>query len=86
MEYMKHFHFDIVQFDRDYVTKLEDTNTHAILNSMITMAKELQITTVAKWVDKPEQKELLTHMGIDYLQGYGIAKVITETQLIKKYN
>ncbi len=86
MEYMKYFHFDIVQFDRDYVTKLEDTNTHTILNSMITMAKELQITTVAKWVDKPEQKESLTSMGIDYLQGYGIAKMISEAQLIKKYN
>ena len=31
MEYMKHFNFDIVQFDRDYVTKLEDANTRAML-------------------------------------------------------
>lgn len=86
LEYMKHFKFDMIQFDRDFVTKLDDPNTNAILNSMITMAKELQIITVAKWIDKPEQKEYLTYIGINYLQGFGISKPITETQLINKYN
>jgi EAL domain-containing protein (putative c-di-GMP-specific phosphodiesterase class I)/GGDEF domain-containing protein len=86
MEYMKHFHFDIVQFDRDYVGKLEDKNSHAMLNSLIIMAKDLQITTVAKWVDKPQQKEKLINMGIDYLQGFGIAKPIQEQELIALYN
>jgi EAL domain-containing protein (putative c-di-GMP-specific phosphodiesterase class I) len=86
MEYMKHFHFDIVQFDRDYVTKLDDTNTYAMLNSLIQMATVLDITTVAKWVDKPEQQDKLTRMGIHYLQGFGIAKAITEQELIDRYN
>jgi EAL domain-containing protein (putative c-di-GMP-specific phosphodiesterase class I)/GGDEF domain-containing protein len=86
MEYMKHFRFDIVQFDRDYVTKLDDTNTRAMLNSLIQMAKELKITTVAKWVDRPDQEEELVKMGIDYLQGFGIAKMIDERELIQRYN
>jgi EAL domain-containing protein (putative c-di-GMP-specific phosphodiesterase class I) len=86
MEYMKHFRFDIVQFDRDYVTKLDDTNTRAMLHSLIQMAKELHITTVAKWVDRPEQEEMLIKMGIDYLQGFGIAKMINERELIDRYN
>lgn len=86
MEYMKHFHFDLVQFDRDYVTKLHDSNTYAMFVSMVTMSKNLQITTVAKWVDKDEQKQTLISMGIDYLQGFGIAKAISETKLIETYN
>ena len=86
MEYMKHFNFDIVQFDRDYVTKLDDANTHAMLSSMITMSKELNITTVAKWVDKEEQKNKLKSLGIDYLQGFGISKSISEQKLIDRYN
>jgi EAL domain-containing protein (putative c-di-GMP-specific phosphodiesterase class I)/GGDEF domain-containing protein len=86
MEYMKHFQFDIVQFDRDYVTKLYDKNTYSMLNSLVQMAKDLDIITVAKWVDKPEQKAKLIAMGIDYLQGFGIAKAINEKQLIKTYN
>ena len=59
MEYMKHFNFDIVQFDRDYVSKLDDSNTHAMLSSLVTMSKDLHITTVAKWVDNEAQKSKL---------------------------
>jgi EAL domain-containing protein (putative c-di-GMP-specific phosphodiesterase class I) len=86
MEYMKHFNFDIVQFDRDYVTKLDDTNTHAMLSSMVTMSKKLNIITVAKWVDKESQKNILKSLGIDYLQGFGISKPISEQKLIDTYN
>jgi len=86
MEYMKHFSFDLVQFDRDYVTKLDDLNTHAMLDSLIHMAKELNIVTVAKWVDKPTQEAALTRMGIDYLQGFGIARAVTEEELIRHYH
>ena len=86
MEYMKHFKFDLVQFDRDYVTKLDDANTEAMLSSMVQMSKDLHITTVAKWVDNDRQKDKLKSLGIDYLQGFGIAKPISEQQLIDIYN
>ncbi|MDD2451820.1 GGDEF domain-containing protein [Sulfurovum sp.] len=86
MEYMKHFTFDMIQFDREYVTELSDKTTLAMLDSLIKMAKELGITTVAKWVDKEKQKEKLESLGIDYLQGFGIAKSIDEYHLIEQYN
>ena len=86
MEYMKHFKFDVVQFDRDYVTKLDDATTHAMLHSLINMAKELQVKTVAKWVDNDEQKENLKRLGIDYIQGFGVSKPIDEVTLINRYN
>jgi len=86
MESRKHFKFDLVQFDRDYVTKLDDTNTYAMLTSLVKMSKDLHITTVAKWVDNESQKKKLKALGIDYLQGFGIAKPIAEKTLIDKYN
>jgi EAL domain-containing protein (putative c-di-GMP-specific phosphodiesterase class I) len=86
MEYMKNFNFDIVQFDRDYVTKLNNTNTHAMLASLVKMSKDLNITTVAKWVDDESQKSKLTELGIDYMQGFGISKPISEQKLIDSYN
>lgn len=86
MEYIKHFSFDMIQFDRDYVTKLSDKTTHAMLESLIKMSKELGITTIAKWVDKEEQKEKLRELGIDYLQGFGIGKPLNEYKLIEQYN
>ena len=86
MEYMKHFKFDMIQFDRDYVTNLNDATSYAMLESLTRMSKELQIITVAKWVDKDSQKEKLRTLGINYLQGFGISKPITETELINRYN
>ncbi len=86
MEYMKHFRFDMVKFDRDYVTKLEDKNTHEMLRSLIEMSSNLNITTVAKWVDKESQKSTLEALGINYIQGFGVGKTITEKEFIDTFN
>jgi EAL domain-containing protein (putative c-di-GMP-specific phosphodiesterase class I) len=86
MEYMRHFKFDMVQFDRDYVGNLEDHNSLAMLQSLVSMSQSLHITTVAKWVDKQDQTQKLIAMGIDYLQGFGIARPLSEEQLIHTYN
>jgi len=86
MEYMKHFHFDIVQFDRDFVTNLEDTNTNAMFKSLIDMSKSMNITTVAKWVDNSIKKAKLQEMGIEYIQGFSVGKPLSQNKLIEKYN
>lgn len=86
MEYMKHFKFDVIQFDRDFVTNLNDSNSLSIFKSLIDMSRRQQITSVAKWVDKEEQKKQLKELGVDYLQGFGIGKQLTERQLIQHYN
>lgn len=86
MEYMKHFKFDMVQFDRDFVTDLDNETTYAMLHSLIKMSKNLQVKTVAKWVDNEEQKKKLKVLGINYIQGFGVSKAITENELINRYN
>lgn len=86
MEYMKHFKFDMVQFDRDYVTDLENETTYAMLHSLIKMSKDLQVLTVAKWVDNEAQKKQLRALGINYIQGFGVEKPLDEEALINRYN
>ncbi len=86
MEYMKHFKFDMVQFDRDYVTDLENETTYAMLHSLIKMSKDLQVQTVAKWVDNEAQKKKLRALGIDYIQGFGVGRPLSEEALINRYN
>ena len=86
LEYMKYFKFDIIQFDRDFVVKLDKPNSLSILKSLIDMSKEMKVTTVAKWVDTDDQKKKLESLGIDYLQGFGIGKELTERDLIQRYN
>ena len=37
--------------------------------------------TVAEFVEGPQQAEVLTRLGIDYLQGYGIGKPVPLAEL-----
>jgi len=50
------------------------------------MSKELQVQTVAKWVDNETQEKKLKTLGIDYIQGFGVSKAIDEEALINRYN
>jgi EAL domain-containing protein (putative c-di-GMP-specific phosphodiesterase class I) len=50
------------------------------------MSKNLNITTIAKWVDKESQKTKLKTLGVDYIQGFGVGKPILEKELINTYN
>lgn len=86
LEYMKHFKFDMVQFDRDYSSNLEDETAYAMLNSLVKMLNSLKVQTVAKWVDSEAQKKKLKKLGIGYIQGFGVSKPLTEEELIDKYN
>ncbi len=86
MEYMKNFKFDMIQFDRDYVTHLDNKTNLAMLSSLVTMSKDLGLLSVAKWVDNDAQKNKLKSLGIDYLQGFGIAKPLFEQELIQRYS
>jgi len=86
LEYMKHFKFDMVQFDRDYSTNLDDDTTHTMLYSLVKMLRELNVQTVAKWVDNTSQKNKLIKLGINYIQGFGVNKPLTEEELMALYH
>lgn len=83
MDYLRHFNFDMIQFDRDYTQNIYDDRTGSILWSMIEMSKKNSILTVAKWVDKKEQKELLETFKIDYIQGFAVHKPLSEDEFLK---
>ncbi|NOR55697.1 MAG: EAL domain-containing protein, partial [Sulfurovum sp.] len=68
------------------VTDLEDKTTYAMLQSLIHMSQELEVKTVAKWVDNEKQKSTLRNLSIDYIQGFGVSTAIDENTLINQYN
>jgi EAL domain-containing protein (putative c-di-GMP-specific phosphodiesterase class I)/GGDEF domain-containing protein len=86
MEYIKHFHFDMVQFDRDYISNMEEEKSFSIFKSLVSMVHELEITAIAKWVDDRKKIDRLERLGIDYVQGYAIGSVLDEDELIERYN
>jgi EAL domain-containing protein (putative c-di-GMP-specific phosphodiesterase class I)/GGDEF domain-containing protein len=86
MEYLRHFPFDMIQFDREYTFDLEAGKNLSILKSFISMAHEMGIVSVAKWVDNKGKLHLLEELGVDYIQGFAAGKVLKEEEFISQYN
>ena len=86
MEYIKYFNFDIVQFDREYISNINDEKHISIFSSLVKMVKELNIKTIAKWVDDEKTIRILEKMNIDYIQGFSVSRVLNEDELISRYN
>ncbi|MEG0093960.1 MAG: EAL domain-containing protein [Erysipelotrichaceae bacterium] len=67
---------DILKIDKVFFHKnnLVPSRTKSVLGSIIKMAQELSMKTVAEGVEEIEQVVMLKQLGCDYIQGYYFAK------------
>lgn len=66
---------DVVKFDMALVRDIDANPVHAeLLASMIAMARDLKILTVAVGVQTEEERQRLTALGCDLLQGFRFAR------------
>jgi diguanylate cyclase (GGDEF)-like protein/PAS domain S-box-containing protein len=73
--YLKHFPADFVKIDGHFVRDLlDDHYDKAIVKSIHEVARAMGMRTVAEFVETNEILAALRLMGIDYVQGYAIAK------------
>ncbi|MBF0316749.1 MAG: bifunctional diguanylate cyclase/phosphodiesterase [Nitrospirae bacterium] len=71
--YIKRIPIDYIKIEGEFIKgMLKDVVYHAFVRSIATLAKELNIRTVAKYVETPETLKELAVMGVDYAQGYFI--------------
>jgi len=77
--YIKKFPIDFIKIDGEFIVNMEvDHKDLAFVKSIVSLAKELEIKTVAEFVESASQLELLREIGIDYVQGYHIGKPSAE--------
>ena len=68
---LKHLNVDIVKIDGAFVKDIiADKSDRVFIKTMIDLAEEFDMETVAEWVGDEETAELLTDAGITYLQGF----------------
>ena len=68
-------HIDYLKIDASLVKYITtDENSKKITNTIINFASDLGVKTIAEYVEDKESLELLTQMGVDYIQGYYIGK------------
>ncbi len=70
-DYLLKLHPDGVKIDGSLIKNiLEDTQSRIMIKTIVSFAKEMNIKTIAEFVESEEIFELLKSMGVDYFQGY----------------
>lgn len=73
--YLKHFPADFIKIDGHFVRDLlDDHYDKAIVKSIHDVAKAVGMRTVAEYVETEAVRDALKLLGIDYVQGYAIAR------------
>lgn len=75
LAYLKTFPLDVLKIDQSFVRGLEsDVQDRAIVKTIVDLAQNLGLRTVAEGVETCAQATLLLRMGVDELQGFLFAK------------
>jgi diguanylate cyclase (GGDEF)-like protein len=71
LSYLRSFPFDKIKVDRAFVSDLAEGNEHVIIvQSVVSIARALGMTTTAEGVETGDQKTFLAALGCDEAQGY----------------
>ncbi|WP_229956529.1 putative bifunctional diguanylate cyclase/phosphodiesterase [Parasphingorhabdus litoris] len=71
LNYLRSFPFDKIKIDRCFVSEIDTReDCRAIIRSVITLAKNLGMTTTAEGVERQEQVDELRRQGCDLVQGF----------------
>lgn len=82
---LQDYDFDILKIDMSFIRKIgENPKTKSIVHSIIGMAHEIGIKTVAEGVETEEQVSFLRQSGCDYIQGYYYSKPLPEEEFLEK--
>ena len=73
--YIKRFPIDYIKIDGDFIVNIhKDKKDLAFVKSIISLAKELEVKTVAEFVENEEILEFLQKIDVDYAQGFYLGK------------
>ncbi len=83
---LKDMNVNVLKLDMGFLRETQQSEKNrVIMNSIITMAKQLQLLTVAEGVETSEQVTYLTGAGCDIFQGYYFSKPISVSEFEEKY-
>ena len=82
LEHLLKLNVDVIKLDGSLIQSLPQPHALAIVNSVVTFAKQLQIKTVAEFVSNKALFELIKSLGVDYAQGYYVGEPQPQPQQV----
>jgi diguanylate cyclase len=84
LAYLQRFPLAKLKIDRSFVENLlTSRNDQAIVSAVVGLAQTLELELVAEGVETEAQRELLTAMGCDHIQGWLVCKALPSDELAK---
>jgi diguanylate cyclase (GGDEF)-like protein len=78
LSYLKRLAIDVLKIDQSFVRDIStDQNDAAIVRAITTMARSLDVRTIAEGVETAEQLDYLRRHGCDEMQGYYFSKPLS---------
>jgi diguanylate cyclase (GGDEF)-like protein/PAS domain S-box-containing protein len=81
--YIKWLNFDVLKIDMEYIKNITSPKDFAIVKTIITLAKQLNIKTIAEGVENEKQIKILKNLGCDAIQGFYFAKPMPFEEFIE---
>jgi len=83
LSYLQSFPIDSLKIDKSFVDKIENTRTNAVLlDTILAMAKTLNLNAVAEGIETAEQLEYLRSHNCPHYQGYLFSEPLVEAQFL----
>ncbi|SNZ02322.1 PAS domain S-box-containing protein/diguanylate cyclase (GGDEF) domain-containing protein [Persephonella hydrogeniphila] len=84
LNYLKRFPIDYLKIDISFVSGIgKDKSDEMIVKTIISMAKNLNMMTIAEGIENEQQLRFLRYEGCDFGQGYYFGKPASHNEILK---
>ena len=82
LNYLRKLPIDELKIDRSFIMEVsERADSRAIVSSIVVLAQNLNLSTVAEGVEKKEDLKFLQTIGCDQYQGYFYSRPVPANEL-----
>lgn len=81
LQYLEDLPLDKLKIDKSFVDKLSKNNESALIKTILTLSKNLNLKTVSEGIETEEQLEILRELGGNEGQGYFFSKPLKATEI-----
>ena len=86
LAYLQRFPLAKLKIDRSFVENLlTSRNDRAIVSAVVGLAQTLELELVAEGVETEAQRELLTEMGCNHIQGWLVCQALPSEELAQRF-
>jgi len=86
LKYLLDYPVDIIKIDAFYIKRmLEDSKSLIIVETLLELAKKLELKVIAEGVERKEQFDRLKELGCDIVQGFFLARPLPLEKVLKSY-